>query len=210
MAEREPILIAAGDTVCWSRYLENWLPSAGWYILGEVRGIDQATAPAIEFRSTPDSTNTVHQIQLAAATTALWGPGESILVEYVVNDGLAVRHLLYQNNLRIEPNLGTAANSVDVRTEAQKMVADLYATLHALNKHALLETDIQKVRMLREKREAIRTELNYWETRRANELAVENAIAGRPSGTRIRPVFNFFSSGVIYGTGSGWPFTPPA
>jgi hypothetical protein len=207
MDEREPILIAAGDTACWSRYLPNWLPSAGWYVLGEVRGHDQPTGPAISFKSAPDATGTVHEIKLAAATTATWAAGESSLVEYAVNDALAQRHLLYQNNLRIEPNLGTGTNQVDVETFAQRMIRTLQATLLELVQHAMKETDIQKVRVLREDRKAIRYELAYWEEKRREEIGLENVLSGRPSGRKITPIFKIIDYGGP-GLGNQNPFVP--
>lgn len=207
MAEnREPILFTQGDTLCFDKYLPHYLPSDGWQLLYEIRSANQPTNPAIEFQSTPDPTNTFHEINVAEGVTATWLAGDAIMVGFAVNAGKNERHQIYYNALSITPNLGTGVNNVDVSTHAQRMIPLLEKALEELAQHTMNETDIEKVRIMREKRMDFEKQLAWNKQLRANEIAIENVAAGRPSGNKIVPVFNIIPYGGP-GVGGG-PLNP--
>ena len=203
---REPLLFAQGDSLIFQRSLPDYLPSNGWSLLYEIRSSDQSTIPAIQFTSTPDATNTLHEINVLPAVTALWLPGENVLVGYVVNVS-GERHQIYYAALEIVANLGTTANTVDVTTHAQRMIPLIEAALEKLAIHSMNETNIQHVQILREKRMDLEKQLGYNKEIRANEIAQENIRNGRPGGNSIKPQFNIINTGSC-GFGTGWPFLP--
>lgn len=204
---REPLEFAAGDTLAFTRYFQTYLPSAGWSLLYELRSDQNPTNPAIQFVSTPDVTNTIHQLNVAAAITVAWQPDpNAILVGFAVNAGLAQRNEIYNGTLNLLPNLGTGANDTDVKTFAQQMVENYESALLTLSKHIMLETNIQQVQILREKRVAIRTEWAFWTEKRSNEIAQQNVLNGRPSGQKVRGYFNIIPSGSPFVSQS--PFIP--
>lgn len=204
MAEnREPLTFAQGDTLEFQRYLRAYLPSAGWSLFYEIRSAENPALPVIEFTSTPDATNTRHEISVASDITETWQPGESVLVGFAVNGD--ERHQFYYADLNLTPDLGTDANTVNVKTHAQEMV-ELYECVNKeLARTIIQESNLQGIQTLSIKRQEARTELAYWREVRANEIAVENVANGRPSGQLIEPQFNIVQGG---GYGNGFPFVP--
>lgn len=198
---REPITFAQGDTLAFEKSLPDYLPSNGWSLLYEIRSGQQPTAPAIQFTSTPDATNSLHEITVLPAVTANWLPDDAVLVGYAVNVS-GERHQVYYGQLTITPNLGTADNQVDVTTHAQRMIPLLEAQLEKLALHVMSETNIQQVQILREKRMELEKQLAWNKQLRANEVAIENAKNGRANGNNIKPNF------LIINPGCGWPFIP--
>lgn len=207
----EPLILAAGDTIAFERNLPEFLPSAGWQLQYQVRGGagQQIGQAPVEFYSTPDATNTLHQITVADNVTALWAPGEYILSGYAVNAGTNERKEIYNNALIISPNLNSPADNVNVKTYAQEMIELYECTYKQLSKSFLLETNIQQTQVIRQKRAEIRQELLFWYEKRANEVAVQNVKNGRPSGNKIKPVFNVLSCGPSIGNAPSWPFAQP-
>lgn len=203
--KREPIEFTQGDTLTFSRYLPDYLPSGGWQLFYEIRSTEQPTNPAIEFQSTPDATNQIHELNVADGVTATWLPGDAILTGYAVNVVAGTRHQIYYNNLNIIPNLGTGTNDVDLRTHSQKMIPLLEAQLEKLAQHSIDDSDIQQVEIRRVKRMEMEKQLAWNKQLRQNEIAQENVAAGRPSGNKIVPVFNVIPMGY---PGFGTRFTP--
>lgn len=191
---REPILFTQGDTLAFNKYLPDFLPSAGWALLYEIRSSDQPTNPAIQIQSTPDATNTFHEINVAVGITAGWLAGDAIMVGYVVNtDG--TRHQIYYNNLEILPNLGTNTNAVDLSTHAQRMIPIIEKQLEELAAHSMDDSNVQSVEIRRVKRMELEKQLAWNKQLRQNEIAVANVTAGRPSGNKVVPVFNIIPYG---------------
>lgn len=205
---REPILFSQGDILAFNKYLPDYLPSDGWALLYEIRSTEQPTNPAIQINSTPDPTNSFHEINVADGVTAGWLPGEAVMVGYAVNAGTGVRHQIYYNALNLTPNLGTAQNTVDLSTHAQRMIPILEKQLEELAQHSMDDSNVQQVEIRRVKRMDLEKQLAWNKTLRQNEVAVENVAMGRPSGNQIVPVFNLISPGASYSPLN--PFFPSA
>jgi hypothetical protein len=198
---REPLTFAVGDTLCFKRFLRDYLPINGWSLTYEIR-LGNGGDNAIAFNSAPDVSNTCHVLTVTADITAGWLPGDCVLAGYAVNG--AARHQIYIGELTLTPNLDTGANDVDLTTHAQRMIPLLEKALEQMALHSIQDSDIQQVEIRRAKRMDLEKQLALNKEIRRNEIAVENVRNGRPSGDRIVPQFNI--------VGGGWssfnPFTP--
>lgn len=160
------------------------------------------------FASTPDSTNTVHEIVVTAATTAQWAAGIFLLVGNAVNAGLSQSIEIYRNTVILTPNFNTAVDNVAIQTHAQKMIAALEAQTLVLAAQTIQATTVQETEIVRKKADMIDKQLAFYREKRANEIAQENVNNGRPSGQKIRPFVNIVTPGPMFGFGRAWPFIP--
>ena len=197
------MIFAAGDTLSFQRYLRDYLPTDGWSLFYEIRGGANGDQ-AVQFTSTASGDN--HVITVVPAITAGWLTGVYVLVGYAVST--TERHQIYYGELVLQPNLGTAKNDADVTTHYQRMVALIEAQLEILAKNALVETDIERTRIMRVKRLDLEQQLAINKHLRQNEIAVENVRNGRPSGNQITSVAEIVPVGPAYGS-PNWPFLPP-
>ena len=204
---QEPLEFQAGDSLCFSKYWPCFLPSAGWTSYYEIRSAKQPGFPAITINGVADATNSYFTYSATAAQTAPWQQGEAVLVGFVVNAGTQARHNIYENYLRLTPNLGTGSNQVDLTTHAQRMIPILEQQLEQLAAHTIDESDIQQVRIKREKRMDLEKQLAWNKTLHMNEIAQKNANNNRPSGNKIVPMFNIIPYGGP-GVGIQNPFIP--
>lgn len=99
-------------------------------------------------------------------------------------------HEIYRGKLKLTPNF--AANQpVDSQQWREQKFVDLYdCLLTKLAATYVNESDIQKVKLVREKQDAIRFQLNFWEERLSARKKREDARNGRPNPDLIRAVFS--------------------
>jgi len=197
----------AGDSLCFSKYWPCFLPSAGWTSYYELRSANQPTNPAITINGVADATNSYFTYTVTPAITAAWQSGECVLIGFVVNNSQNLRHNIYENYVRINPNLGTNTNQVNLTTHAQRMIPILERQLEELAAHSIDESNIQQVEIRRIKRMDLEKQLAWNKTLRMNEIAQENAKNNRPNGNKIVPVFNIIPYGGP-GVGIQNPFIP--
>jgi hypothetical protein len=202
MLWQEPLLFSAGDSLIFNRSLPKYLPSAGWSLLYEIAGNAPGAAPT--FTSTPDPTNTFHQINVLPAVTALWLPGYFELSGFAVNVS-GERHSIYYGEFVIQPNLGTGVNTANVQTHAQKMIPLLEKALESLAAHSIDDSNIQQTEIRRVKRMDLERQLAWNKELRRNEVALENVRNGRPSGQKIVPQMQIVQTGPVIG-GVNYPF----
>lgn len=207
-AKLEPLTFSIGDTLRFNRYFPQYLPSNGWQLQYQIRGQagKQAGLQKVEFDSTPDATNMIHEITVAAATTAVWAAGEYLLAGYAVNAGLATRHEIYENALILTPNFDSPQDNVDVRTHAQKMICSLEEMALVLAAQTIQATTVQQTEIVRIKRAELDRQLAFYREYRRNEVALENVRNGRPSGNNIVPQMNVVNTGCSRGVFGTWPF----
>lgn len=122
----EPLTIRAGDTVTWQRVLDEYPASDGWTL--KYRLLYASGSPAASWSST--GSGSVHTISLAASVTADFAAGDATLCPYVERTVNAVleRQSLGTLAVTVLPDL-TQVASVDARTSAQRILADLRAAL---------------------------------------------------------------------------------
>lgn len=126
----EPVKIAAGDSLSWTRALTDYPAGDGWTLH---YALFNAIA-AYSFASTPDGD--AHQVDVPSATTEAWAPGRYDYTAYVTHtDG--TRRSLFAGVLTITPN-PAAGTPHDGRTHARKMLDAIEATIEGrASKHDL-------------------------------------------------------------------------
>lgn len=195
--DREPIYIAAGDTISFRRFLPDYSAVNGWQLVYEIRGNGQA----IEFSSSADESE--HVVTVSESVTAEWTPGNVTLAGYAVNVTASERHQIYLAPLKIGTDLQTAAANADTKTLAQKMIVQLGEVILKKADGDLLESQFGETRFKFMTMKEMRDELAYWKELRRNEIALARARNGMPTGMKIIPRMNI----TLQGAGCGsWPF----
>lgn len=190
----EPLEFAAGDTLWFYRWFPEFQSAAGWSLSYNLFGCNGQYKTT--FAASP--VNDGFEVSVPSFGATLDPSIGYELAGYMSNTTLApgtalkpLRHQVYSGKLKITPNLLTQNPQSSFQSYAYQQVTSLRATLLALNQSYLTETDVQRVKMVREKREAMRTELAFWEEKlhhEANQAAIRN---GQNDPTLISPVFKF-------------------
>jgi hypothetical protein len=192
---REPQQFTSGDTLSFERNLPDYPASDGWSLLYELRG----GAQPIEFSSVADGGN--HSVTVAASDTALWLPADYVLVGFAVKG--AERQQIYYGQLQVLENFPATPGDAPQKTFAQQMVENLEAVMLGKAGNDLLESNIGETRFKYLSPEQLRMEHGYWVSVRKNEIAIQKAKEGRPTGNKIRPRMAVKGVGL---TGGVWPF----
>jgi hypothetical protein len=192
---REPISVAEGDTIQFSRRLPQYSSGEGWTLTYEIRG----GAAVIEFTSTPDADGQSFDLYVPPTITAAWASGTMILAGYVSNG--TDRHQIYFAELTIGKNLEGSQGDIPVKTNAQIMLEKYESVMQGTATNALLESRIGETQFRFLTPEQLRTEHGYWYQMRQSEIAKERAQNGYPTGRKIRPRARVMMPGPAVG---GW------
>lgn len=170
----EPTTITAGDTLRWTRTLDDY-PASEWTLMYSL--LPLAGGTAIEIESTADGDT--HSVDVAATTTAEYAAGEYNLVAYVTDVSLA-RFSQPQLSKRItilpDPASATAA---DQRTDAEKKLSLLRTAYDALVSKSVTSTTISgNVYTLRSLDE-LQRQIKHWTSVVLAEKQARNAGSGR-------------------------------
>jgi hypothetical protein len=186
---REPIVFAIGDSLYFSRWLPEFLPANGYYLHYEL--LSATGQVQVGFNSTPQGN--LHLIQIDNFANGLDPEQYYILAGYAINPngqgGGQERHQIYRGGLQLTPNLADGVGVDDQTPYEEQQVKKLRCIVDKLNNSYLKETDIARVRIIREEREKMRTELCFWEERLQFRKNQEIARNGGPSQSIVRPVF---------------------
>jgi hypothetical protein len=113
----EPLEITAGDHLTWTRYLSDYLPSAGWTLKYALRG-----SVAINIASTADGES--HLVDVPGTTSKDYPAGTYSWAGYVEHtDGRRVT--LYTGRMKINPDLVAQAAGYDGRSHAEKVLESI-------------------------------------------------------------------------------------
>ena len=196
---REPIVIASGDTVQWYRLVPNpnFYSGAGAFLDYEIRG----GAAAISFQSTPDPDGTGHDINVTAAVTALWLPGQMLMEGYAVNNTVnpPQRERIYFGELTIAQNLEGSQGDIDVRTLAQKMLEKIEAVLEGRASQEMLESRIGETMFRHMTPQQLTYWHGYWYCKRKNEIQIQRAKNGQNPGQQIAAQARITTPGPVVG-----------
>jgi hypothetical protein len=194
---REPQEFSAGDTLTFERNLPDYPATAGWSLDYELRG----GAQVISFQSTPDGNS--HKVNLAPAVTSLWAPGDYTLTGYAILAATGERHRIYYGEFKLWEDKQTATADAPEKTFAQQMVEQIKLCLLAKAGNDLASSKLGETEFRYMTYEQLNRHLGEWMGVRRQEIAKENARAGRPTGNKIRPRINVSPSGPVFG--SQWP-----
>ena len=188
----EPITLAQGETISFTRMLSDFLPSDGWSLTYALRG----GAQAISFSST--SSGNSHIILVPSAITATWLAGTYQLEGLAVNtDG--TKHQFYLNNFAVTTDLTTAPADLDTRTFAQKMLENIESALLDLSQNSLQRTSVEMTEIDRVRRLDLMAQREKLLQERRGELARQAAKNQKPTGRKIQTVLFVTAPGTISG-----------
>jgi hypothetical protein len=179
---REPLTLAAGDTVCFKRNFEKYPANQGWQL--EYTAVGGGSL--IEWTSTLDADGATFDINVAPAITAQYVPGNYDLEGFAVNTQTGERHSFYFNQLLVTPNLQAVQPGQDVSTHAQRMLRSLEATLEKMAQHDLNDSSTEGVELHRKRMEEVRVQRDHYLREVENEQDKLNARTGKPSRKKIR------------------------
>ncbi len=130
---QEPEQITSGDTVAWVRSVSDFQASAGWVLTYR---LVKAGASAISLTATADGD--AHLVEVAAAATKNWVPGEWRWIASVAKDD--ERYTVGSGILTVAPDPAGAA--FDPRTHEEKCLEAITAVLEGRMGDALLSYKI--------------------------------------------------------------------
>lgn len=194
---REPIEFTAGDTLLFTRSLDDYPADQGWNLTYELRGGSQP----IEFTSTASGSD--HSVAVLPAVTALWLAGVYVMEGFAILASTGERHRIYYGKLTISPNLQGSSGDVDVKTFKQKALECAEKNYLKSLEHNILESDIEGTKIVRQKQQLAYEAYARAYQDRQNEIAGERGKAGLPTGQKIKPRFNITLQGRFPWQGGG-------
>ena len=203
MENREPLAIAAGDTLQFTRITPGYPASKGWSLVYDLfisEPADTQVVPTIQFTSTADGDS--HAVTVPAVTTATWPEGEYTLAGYAVNVS-GERHQIYAAPMTVGPNLEVEPTLLDKprTTHAQRMVTALETALETKAAGGdLASSSIGGTAFAYMSWDELNRAHGYWVSVRRQEIAKERVKNGGASGNKIRPRFRVMSSGPVFGS----------
>lgn len=132
----EPSQIRAGETLQFTKTLDDYLASDGWSIDYCFRG-NQATA--INFSSSADGK--AHAINVPFATTTEWVAGTYTGVGTVTNG--TTKKSVWTGTLKVLPNLAAMEAGTDTRTQARRTLDNINAVLEGRATSTILKSEIE-------------------------------------------------------------------
>src|SRR5574341_1665495 len=173
--------IYVGDTLNFTTYVREYLPSDGWTL--KFRLLPRSAGAAIAITTSQDATDTsLHRTQVTAATTAAWTSGEYSWHSYVEKG--AESYSVASGQITLRPNPRTAS-TLDNRSVAKTALDNVRAVLsgkassgvlsYSINGRALQNYSIEELLKLENKLVA--------DVKR--EDLAEAMAAGQPSRRRV-------------------------
>ena len=189
---QEPVVFAIGDSLWYTRWLPEYSTADGWYLEYELTAENGNQALPL-FRSVvkPGAPNGAsHEIQINNfGVNPPLDAGLYTLVGYAANGEF--RHLIYKGILTLIPNFALAQPQGNQVPFTLQMVRLYQAAVTRLAQHEIIESDMQRMKIVRESREAISKELFKWEERHNHFMRQQALRNGGPDPSIIRPVFDF-------------------
>lgn len=174
MDYREPLQVAAGDTIQWKRSLPEYSASDGWVLHYALRG------PAIiDITGTADGSD--HLISVPSSIDPAWTAGEYTVQGYVTNAS-GERHTVYSGRMTVTPNLAAIdSGTYDGRTHAQKVISAIEAVIEGKASKDQMDMQIDGLRITRIPFETLLQIRTRYRLELAAEIRKENRRQGRGS-----------------------------
>jgi len=117
VAQLEPSEIQAGNTLRFDKILDDYPAGDGWVLTYVLRSRLQAVE-SITITATADGDD--HEINVAAATTANWTPGDYTMVGYVT---LAPdRYEIFRQQFKVTPDIASTDLPYDGRSYYERLL----------------------------------------------------------------------------------------
>lgn len=127
----EPTTIQAGDTLSWSKSLDDYPADDSWVL--SYRLINENTKHDI----TTAASGSDHLVSVLASTTASYSPGKYTLLAWVTK--AAERYSLPSKQVEVTPNLAVWGSGYDGRTTAKQVLDLLDAAMIAHGSNAWVQ-----------------------------------------------------------------------
>ena len=176
--EREPLRLAAGDTLHWIRALSDYPADSGWSITYYLFGVPGFTAT---FSSTAKGKD--HEVTVPQATTSAWFPGRHTF-QGVVTNGTET-HRVWDGYLVIEPNPALQDGNGDARSWARVALGKLEAAMSGNAGRDVLRSSINGTVIERMTPDQRWAEWNNLKAIVASEDRKALLKAGRATGSKI-------------------------
>lgn len=122
--------LVAGDSLNFTTSVPDYTPADGWTLV--YRLVPRSGSGAIQLTSVADSDDdTLHRIQVAAATTAGWTAGIYSWASWVEQG--AERHSLSSGVCTILADPATATGDLDLRSDARRALDDARAAFYTMS-----------------------------------------------------------------------------
>jgi hypothetical protein len=190
----EPDTFTAGDTASWRRSFILYPAGAGWVLSYALRKRPEGTALA--FSATADGD--WHVVNVDAATTALWPPGDYDGQGYVTNG--TERYKVWEGTLTIEPNFAGNYAVDDTRSHARRVLDNLNLVIEGRAKDDVLNSTIEGTVIYRITPEQLMLLHDRYTVKVRNEEDAKKKKLGRATGRRI---LTRFSRTVSFQAGMG-------
>jgi hypothetical protein len=186
IADSEPTLIHAGETVKWRKSISDYPANDGWQLNYRIQGAATSVAIAWATEITADGADFL--VTVPAATSANWPKLEKLwLYGWVEKAG--ERQKVYYAQLTIRKSLHGDVANYDGRTHVQKVLDAIEATILGMASREekslrINSGGVEKELELCSMEELIKLRQVYRHERQA-EIAAENVAAGKASGRRV-------------------------
>lgn len=178
----EPQRLRAGDTWAWRREDLSDYPAPTWTLKYRFK---HATLAGFEIVASASGAN--HAVSVAASVTTGYGAGVYGWLAWVESG--AEKYSVDEGTLEVLPDLrsGTAAATVDTRSDAKKIYDDLLAAYkaYAASNGRVQSYTIGSRTMTFHSAADLLTQLNFWKARVAAEEAAERLRNGLGTGNKI-------------------------
>lgn len=119
----EPLRVAAGDSIKFTRTIPAYKASQGWSLKYSMRGV---VGSAIDFTSTASGDD--HLVQVDAGTTSGWPPGKYFTQGRAIGPG-GETHLIFYGEIQVFPDLAIQPKEFDGRSHARICLDAIEAVL---------------------------------------------------------------------------------
>lgn len=176
----EPLMIVAGDTLTWQKTLLAYSASDGWTL--NYRLINGTTH--LDFSSMPSGSDFL--INVPAATSAAYAPGEYAWQSYVTNVA-GQRFTIETGRIEVKPNWAAITDALDSRSKAKQILdslEDAWVTAAATRAYVFEYRVAGRLMRFATRQEWI-AEMDYWRRQVALEDRAAKIAAGMDSGRKV-------------------------
>jgi enamine deaminase RidA (YjgF/YER057c/UK114 family) len=137
----EPATFVAGDSLSWTKYLADYIPSDGWSLTYSFRG----NGSTLNITSTTSGTS--HLLALTTTQTGKLIPGKYSVSGYAVSGSQRVT--IFSGQIEVTANLQTASASFDPRSQNRRTLDNINAVLEGRASSTVLDSTVEGTNLRR-------------------------------------------------------------
>ena len=179
----EPTEVVAGDTVAWTKTVDDYSAADSWVLKYYLRG------PGV-INITATASGADHAVSVSAATTASWAPGNYVWESYVSK--ASERFKVGEGRITVAANIELENGTIEIRSQARRIL-DAHMTAYE-NRAGRLENSYSLQAVGRSFNYATHAELiaaiQFWQAEVKREEMAEAIARGEGTGKNILVRFN--------------------